>query len=95
MKTNGETKISYFVLGLGLGAIAGSIAALIARQENRELLRERGAKGLEYLHQQRTKLRQTTEGMVEKGKALLSRGCCSSEATTSETQAQEESKSEL
>lgn len=92
MKNNGDTKITYFLIGLGLGAIAGSIAALIARQENRELLRERGTRGIEYLQQQGTRLRQTTEGMVEKGKALLSRGCCSSEANpASETQVQKES----
>jgi len=51
-------------------------------QETRDLLRERSAKSLEYLNQQASKLRQTTEGIVGKGKAMLSQSCCSSEATT-------------
>jgi len=96
MKTNGEIKFSYFLVGLGLGAIGGLMSALLARKETRDLLRERSAKSLEYLNQQGNKLRNTTEGIVGKGKAMLSQGCCSSEATTGNgTRAQEEAKPEL
>jgi gas vesicle protein len=96
MKTNGETKFSYFLVGLGLGAIGGLISALLARKDTRDLLRERSAKSLEYLNQQGNNLRKTTEGILGKGKAMLSQGCCSSESTAgSETRAQEEAKSEL
>ncbi len=82
MKTNGETKFSYFLAGLGLGAIGGLISGLLARKDTRDLLRERSARSLEYLNQQGNKLRKTTEGIVGKGKAMLSQGCCSSESTT-------------
>lgn len=96
MKTNGEPKFSYFLVGLGLGAIGGLVSALLARKETRDLLRERSAKSLEYLNQQGNKLRQTTQGILEKGKAMLSQGCCSSQGTArNETQAREERKSEL
>ncbi|HME60616.1 MAG TPA: hypothetical protein VKH62_05155 [Candidatus Binatia bacterium] len=96
MKTNGETKFSYFLVGLGLGAIGGLISGLLARKDTRDLLRERSARSLEYLNQQGNKLRKTTEGIVGKGKAMLSQGCCSSESTTGNgTQAQEELKPEL
>jgi gas vesicle protein len=96
MKTNVETKFSYFLVGLGLGAIGGLMAALLARQETRELLRERSAKSLEYLNQQGNKLRKTTEGIVGKGKAMLNQRCCSSEATTGNgTPVLEEAKSDL
>jgi gas vesicle protein len=96
MKTNGEPKFSYFLVGLGLGAIGGLASALLARKETRDLLRERSAKSLEYLNQQGNKLRQTTQGILEKGKAMSSQGCCSSQVTArNETQAQEERKSEL
>ena len=40
MKTNGESKFSDLLIGLGLGAIGGLIFALLARKETRELLRE-------------------------------------------------------
>ena len=96
MKTNGQTQLSYFLVGLGLGAIGGFMAALLANKETRDVLRERGAKSLEYLNQQGNRLRKTTEGIVEKGKAMLSQGCCSSEATTGNgTKAPEEAKPEL
>jgi hypothetical protein len=50
MTTNGDSKFSYLVIGLGLGAIGGLISAVLARKETRELLRERSNKGLDYLN---------------------------------------------
>lgn len=47
MKTSTETTLSYFVVGLAVGAIGGFVAALVAPKETRGLLRERSAKSLE------------------------------------------------
>ena len=85
MRTNGEAKFSLLLIGLGLGAIGGLMIALLARKETRDSLRESSTKTLGYLNQQGKKLRETTEGIVEKGKELVSRRCCSGDATT-ETQ---------
>jgi gas vesicle protein len=82
MKTNGESKFSYLLIGLGVGAIGGLMTALFARKETRELLRERSRKTLEYLNQQGKKLRETTEGVVEKGKELVSHRRGSVDAAT-------------
>ena len=91
MRTNSESKFSFLLVGLGLGAIGGLMAALLARKETRDLLRERGTKTLDYLNQQGRKLRETTEGVVERGKELISPRCCSVDATTeAQEQAQEE-----
>jgi gas vesicle protein len=84
METNGESKFSYLLIGLGLGAIGGLMAALLARKETRELLRERSTEALDYLNQQGKKLRETTEGLVEKGKELMSHCCGSVDASTQE-----------
>jgi gas vesicle protein len=95
MKTNGETRLPYFLVGLSLGVVGGLISALLARKENRDRLRERSAKSLEYLNQQANKLRETTEEIVGKGKEMLSQRCCSSQATAGNgTQAAEEAKPE-
>lgn len=80
MKTSTETTLSYFVVGLAVGAIGGFVAALVARKETRGLLRERSAKSLEYLDQRWNTLRETTEGIVNKGEDMLSQRCCSREA---------------
>jgi gas vesicle protein len=95
MKTNGESKFSYLLIGLGIGAIGGLMTALFARKETRELLRERSRKTLEYLNQQGKKLRETTEGVVEKGKELVShrRGSVDA-ATEAENQAYQEERRE-
>jgi len=82
MRTNGESNFSLLLIGLGVGAIGGLIVALLARKESRDLLRERSRKSLDYLNQQGKKLRETTGGIVEKGKQLMSHRCCSFDATT-------------
>ncbi|MFI5223934.1 MAG: hypothetical protein ACHQX3_06795 [Nitrospirales bacterium] len=68
------------LIGLGLGAIGALMAALLARKETRELIRERSTEVLDYLSQQSNKLRETSEAIVEKGKELMSHGCCSGDA---------------
>jgi hypothetical protein len=47
MKNNGESKFSYLLIGLGLGAIGALMFALVARKETRELPRERTSKTLD------------------------------------------------
>ena len=80
MRTNGESRFSLLLIGLGLGAFGALMAALLARKETRESLRERSSGALDYLSQQSNKLRETSEAIVEKGKELLSHGCCSGDA---------------
>ena len=72
MTTNGESKFSYLLIGLGLGAVGGLMAAILARKETRELLRERSGKSLDYLNQQAGKLRETADVIVQQG--YLTRG---------------------
>ena len=71
MTTNGESKLSYLLIGLGLGAVGGLMAAIIARKETREVLRERSGKSLDYLNQQVGKLRETADVIVQQGKKLI------------------------
>ena len=68
MTRNGESKFSYLLVGLGLGAIGGLMAAILARRETREAFRERGGKSLDYLNQQAGKLRETADVIVQQGK---------------------------
>jgi ketopantoate reductase len=91
MRTNNESKFSFLLVGLGLGAIGGLMAALLARKETREFAGRARTKTLDYLNQQGRKLRETTEGVVERGKELISHRCCSVDATT---EAQEQAQGE-
>jgi len=87
MTTNGESKFSYLLIGLGLGAIGGLMSALLGRKDTRELLRERSNKGLDYLNQQAGKLRESADVIVKKSKELIG-PCCDSVKTDTEAQKQ-------
>ena len=71
MQTNGESKFSYLLIGLGLGAIAGLLLAPRSGEETRKYLRRRSNKSLDYLNQQAGKLRESAEGIVKKGKEFI------------------------
>ena len=88
MTTNGESKFPYFLVGIGLGAIAGLLLAPRSGEETRKYLRERSTKGLDTLSQQAGKLRESAEGMVQNGKEIMSRQCCDSVATDTEAERQ-------
>ena len=88
MTTNDESKFSYLLVGLGLGAIGGVMAALLTRKETRELLRERSINGLDYLNQQAGKLRESAEVIVKKGKEFIGPHC---DSVKTDTEAQKES----
>jgi gas vesicle protein len=85
MTTNSESKISYLLVGLGLGAIGGLMAATLGRKETRELIRERSGKSLDYLNQQAGKLRETADVFVQQGKKLIA--CKSSNSVDRSTAA--------
>jgi hypothetical protein len=88
MTTNGESKFSYLLIGLGLAAIGGLMAAILARKETREALRERSGKSLDYLNQQAGKLRETADVIVQKGKNLLA--CNGSDSVVHSTEAEKQ-----
>jgi gas vesicle protein len=82
MTTNGESKFSYLLIGLGLGVIGGLISAVLARKETRELLRERGRNSLDYLNKQVGKLRESADEIVKKGKEFIGPHCNSVQTDT-------------
>ncbi len=73
MTTNGASKFSSSLIGLGLGAIGVLMAVILARKKTRELLRDRSINGLDYLNQQAGKLRESADAIVQQGKKLI--GC--------------------
>ena len=95
MKTNGDCKFPYFIVGLALGAIGGLSSALLGRRETRELLRERGRNSLDYLHHQAAKLREGADAIVTRGKRFVGpHGDLVKTDTESERQVHEENRRE-
>ena len=91
-----ESKFSQLLIGLGLGAIGGLMAAILARKDTREALRESSGKSLDYLNQLAGKLGETASVIVQQGKKIL--GCNGSNSadhsTTAEKQAYQEDRRE-
>jgi hypothetical protein len=72
MKTNGEFKFPYFLVGIVLGAIGTLLLAPPSPGgETWKYLRARSNKGLDYLHRQAGKLRERTEAVIKKGSKLI------------------------
>jgi gas vesicle protein len=95
MKTNGEFKFPYFLVGIALGAIAGLLLAPSPGEETWKYLRARSQKGWDYLHQQAGKLRARAEGVIKKGSELMGSHRDSVDVTTeAEKQAYQEDKRE-
>jgi choline dehydrogenase-like flavoprotein len=88
MKTNGEAKLSYLIVGLGVGVIGGLMAAILARKETREALIERSGRSLDFLNRQTGKLRETVDVMVQQGKKLLA--CKGSNSVVRSTDAEKQ-----
>lgn len=88
MANNGESKFSYLLIGLGLGAVGGLMAGLLVHKQTREVIRERGGKSLDYLNQQAAKLRQTADAIVQQGKKLMA--CKGAESVDSSTEAEKQ-----
>jgi len=89
MTTNGDSKFFYLLTGLGLGALGGLVAAIFARKANREALRERSGKSLDFLNQQAGKLSETANVIVEQGKKLIA--CSGSDSVDHDTEAKRQS----
>ena len=95
MITNGESKFPYFLVGMGLGAIAGLLFAPRSGEETRKYLRERSTKGLDTLNQQAGKLRESAAKIVKKGKEFIGPHCDSVKTDPkAEKQAYEEERRE-
>ena len=71
MITKDKFGVPYLLVGMGLAALAGLLLAPGAVEEVWKYLRERTHRGLDTLNKQAGKLRESTHGMVKKGKDFV------------------------
>jgi gas vesicle protein len=73
MSDNAGAKISYFLVGVGIGAIVGILFAPKSGEETREYLSQKADEGKEYAQKKARELRERADDLVERGKQVAGR----------------------
>jgi len=73
MSDNSSSKVSYFLVGLGLGALIGILFAPKSGEETREYLLDRAEQGKEFAQRKARELRERAEELVESSRDAISR----------------------
>jgi gas vesicle protein len=84
MTTHDDSRITYFILGIGLGLLGGLLLAPRSGEEIREDVRRRTNEGLDYLNQRAERLRERTQEAVKKTKGWVRREGSDGEPTAAE-----------
>jgi len=73
MADNVGSKVSYFLVGLGVGALMGVLFAPKSGEETREFLAKRAEDGRDFAQKKARELRERADELIEKGKDVASR----------------------
>jgi gas vesicle protein len=68
-----DSKFPYFLLGLGVGFVAGVLTAPRAGDETLQLIKEKANEGKDYLHRQQEHLKESAQHAVDRGKDAVLR----------------------
>lgn len=73
MSENSGARFSYFLVGLGIGALVGILYAPKSGDETRELLSKKADEGRDYAQRKARELRERAEDLIERSKEIMSR----------------------
>ncbi len=73
MGENAGSKISYFLVGLGVGALLGILFAPKSGEETRDYLTQKAEEGREYAQKKARELRERAEELLERSKDVVGR----------------------
>ncbi len=73
MSENGGSRISYFMVGLGIGALIGILFAPKSGDETREYLTKKADEGRDYAQRKARELRERADELIERGKDVATR----------------------
>jgi gas vesicle protein len=71
--SNGGSKVSYFLAGLGIGALVGILFAPKSGEETREYLTAKADEGRDYAQRKARELRERAEDLIERSKEIMDR----------------------
>jgi|SRR6202166_3597828 gas vesicle protein len=70
---NVGSKVSFFLVGLGIGALVGILFAPKSGEETREFLSQKADEGRDYAQRKARELRERAEDILERGKTVAVR----------------------
>lgn len=73
MSDNVGAKVSYFLVGLGIGALVGILFAPKSGEETREYLTSKADEGRDYAQKKARELRERAEDLIERSKEIMAR----------------------
>jgi gas vesicle protein len=72
-ESNVGSKVSFFLVGLGIGALVGILFAPKSGEETREYLAQKADEGREYAQRKARELRERADDILERGKTVAVR----------------------
>jgi gas vesicle protein len=73
MSDNVGSKVSYFLVGLGIGSLLGILFAPKSGEETREYLSSKADEGRDYAQRKARELRERAEDLIERSKEIMAR----------------------
>jgi gas vesicle protein len=73
MPDNVGSKVSYFLVGLGVGALVGVLFAPKSGEETRDFLTKKADEGKDYAQRKARELRERADDLVERSKDVANR----------------------
>jgi len=73
MSDTAGSKASFFLVGLGIGALIGVLFAPHSGEETREYLTQKADEGREYAQRKAQELRERADDLMERSKSVASR----------------------
>jgi gas vesicle protein len=73
MADNVGSKVSYFLVGLGVGALIGVLFAPKSGEDTRDFLAKRADDGREFAQKKARELRERADELIERGKDVASK----------------------
>src|SRR6202030_1982458 len=73
MADNVGSKVSYFLVGLGVGALVGVLFAPKSGEDTRDYLAGKADEGKDYAQRKARELRERAEDLIERSKEIMAR----------------------
>lgn len=73
MSDNAGSKVSFFLIGLGIGSLVGVLFAPRSGEETRDYLASKADEGRDYAQKKAKELRERAEDLLERSKEIMGR----------------------